>query len=173
MDITQVTTATKVCDFSLATGKKAWLSCDWTITDKAVLKDPAGRVYLLVVDGQIMKIGGSADAGGIKRTLTTYASGNTGRPSIRTFGICLLMKQALEAGKSVECWMIQSERVVASVKGLFGEDNILVAAYKEMEQKCLDEFVKVEGVLPRWNYQEAGVAWERQIQQEHAAIMAR
>ena len=171
MNINQVTTAIKVCDFTLATNKKGWLDCDWTIKDKSVLKDPSGRVYLLVIDGDIMKIGGSADKGGIKRTLTTYASGNCGRPSIRTYGICKLMKDALENNSKVECYMITSERVVASVKGLFGNDNVLVAAYKEMESKCVEDFVKTEGCLPSWNFQEAGIAWDKTIQESHAKIM--
>ena len=48
MNIQSVTTAFKVCDFSLAEGKKAWLNANWSITDKSILNDPAGRVYLLV-----------------------------------------------------------------------------------------------------------------------------
>lgn len=172
MNIQSVTTAFKVCDFSLASGKKAWLNADWSITDKAILNDPAGRVYLLVVDGTIMKIGGSADAGGIRRTITTYAAGNTGRPSIRTYGIALLIRQALEAGSSVEVFMIPSERVVAPVKGLFGKEEALVASFKEMEAKCLVDYVAEEGSHPAWNFQEAGRPWAQSIQEAHAAMLA-
>ena len=172
MNINSVTTAFKVGSFSLATGKKAWLNIDWATKDKAILNDPAGRVYLLVVDGVIMKIGGSADAGGIRRTLTTYASGNCGRPSIRTYGIALLIKRALETGSSVEAWMIPSERVVAPVKGLFGNTQGLVASFKEMETKCLDDFVATEGELPVWNFQEAGRAWASDIQEAHAQVLS-
>ena len=172
MNISQVTTATHVATFRLAPNtKKAWLSMDWATTDKDLLKDPAGRVYLLVVDGVIMKVGGSADAGGIRRTLTTYASGNTGRPSIRTYGIALLIRNALEAGSVVEAHLIPSERVVAPVKGLFGKTEGLVASFKEMEQKCLSDFVATDGQLPEWNFQEAGRPWDRHIQEAHAATL--
>ena len=46
------------------------------------------RVYLIVVNGVIKKIGGSQAEGGIKFTLAIYKDGGVaGRPSIRSFGI--------------------------------------------------------------------------------------
>ena len=69
--------------------------------------------------------------------------------------------------------MITSEQVVAPVKGLFASEDINISAFKEMEEKCVSDFVSVEGKFPQWNYQEAGKAWEQYIQEEHAAILTK
>ena len=53
-----------------------------------ILKTNVSRVYLIVVDGIIKKIGASQDKGGIKGTFNIYKDGGVkGRPSIRSFGI--------------------------------------------------------------------------------------
>lgn len=55
-----------------------------------ILTQNVARVYLIVVDGGIKKIGGSQADGGIKSTLNIYKDGGVkGRPSIRSFGVCI------------------------------------------------------------------------------------
>lgn len=55
---------------------------------QSILTSNVARVYLIVVDGEIKKIGGSQADGGIKSTLSIYRDGGVkGRPSIRSFGI--------------------------------------------------------------------------------------
>jgi len=85
--------------------------------DKKILKDNSGRIYLLVSDGIIMKIGGSQSKGGIKSTLSFYQGGMQGGPSIRTYGIHLLLKEELEKNKKVEVYMITSQKARMKVKG--------------------------------------------------------
>ena len=70
---------------------KSNLRMVWEDLPTTFLKNNAGRVYLLVVDGEIKKIGGSVGKGGIKSTMSFYISGNTGRPSIRSYGINTLI----------------------------------------------------------------------------------
>ncbi|MGL2371492.1 hypothetical protein ACOWLM_07595 [Helicobacter pylori] len=49
-----------------------------------ILTQNVARVYLIVVDGEIKKIGGSQADGGIKSTLNIYKDGGVkGRPSIK------------------------------------------------------------------------------------------
>ncbi len=135
MNINSVSTAHKVAEFILNTGRgKAPLRMVWDI-DMEERKDTSGRVYILVVDGVIKKIGGSSDSGGINRTLGTYANGTSGRPSVRTYGICRLIEQALNYGSVVEAYMIPSSKVMTPVTGLFDSEERLVAPFKEMEQK--------------------------------------
>ncbi len=105
--------------------------------------------------------------------MSFYASANTGRPSIRTFGINQLVWERLNEGKQVSIHMITSEQVVAPVKGLFGSEEIYISAFKEMEEKCVSDFVQLENMFPEWNYQEAGKAWEQYIQEEHALILTK
>ena len=123
MNINRVSTASKVGQVVLNTSKnKSNLRVEWE--DHPRLTDDAGRVYLLVVDGEIKKIGGSVSKNGIKSTMSFYVSGNTGRPSIRSFGINTLMYNALKKGSIVEVYMIISEQVTAPVKGLFGVSHL-------------------------------------------------
>ena len=166
MNISNVSTALKVGKVVLNTSKsKSNLKVEWEDLPASTLKSNAGRVYLLVVDGLIKKIGGSVGKGGIKTTMSFYVSGNTGRPSIRSFGINTLIHEALGDGKDVEVYIIQSEQVLAPVKGLFGTERSLVSAFKEMEDKCLSDYVTFTGSYPDWNYQEQAKPWERYIQE--------
>ena len=58
------------------------------IYPQSVLTDNLARVYIIVVNGEIKKIGGSQDKGGMKHTLQIYRDGGVnGRPSIRSYGI--------------------------------------------------------------------------------------
>lgn len=174
MNIQSITTAIKVGEFVLNTGtSKARLRVQYENLPKQVLTDNSGRVYILCVDDEVMKIGGSVGKGGIKSTLNFYNSGNTGRPSIRSFGINQLVWERLNEGKRVSIHMLTSEQVLAPVKGLFGSEEIYISAFKEMEQKCVSDYVAIEGKFPEWNYKEAGKAWEQSIQEEHAAILTK
>ena len=174
MHISNVKTATMVGKFALNDGpSKARLKLNYENIDNKILKDDAGRVYLLVRNGEIMKIGGSVSKGGIKSTMSFYVSANTGRPSIRSFGINQLVYEAIKKGEEVSVYMITSEQVSAPVKGLFGAETQSISAFKEMEEKCLADYVASQGKFPSWNYQEAGKPWEQYIQEEHATILTK
>ena len=69
---------------------------------QSILKENLARVYLIVVDGVIYKIGGSQDAGGIKGTLRIYQDGGVkGRPSIRSFGVWYLLFHQITKGRKI------------------------------------------------------------------------
>jgi hypothetical protein len=65
----------------------------------------------------------------------------------------------MKAGRKVEIYMITSPVVKAPVKGLFSEDSIDVAAFKEMENKCVEDYKNTTGDYPDWNFQESGRKW--------------
>lgn len=44
---------------------------------QSILRENYARVYIIVVDGEIKKIGGSQSAGGIKQTLEIYRDGGS------------------------------------------------------------------------------------------------
>jgi hypothetical protein len=136
--------------------------------DVPFLADNAGRVYILCVDGIIKKIGGSVCKGGIKSTMSFYLSGNTGRPSIRSFGINMFMYDAISNGSKVEVYLINSQPVIAEVSGLFGTTTQTISAFKEMEEQCISDYITLTDEYPEWNYQEQGKAWAGYIQQLHA-----
>ena len=174
MNISSVSTAFKVGEFTINTsGNKARLRIVWENLGNDILKDNSGRVYILCVNGVIKKIGGSVSKGGIKSTMSFYESGNCGRPSIRSYGINQLVYEEICLGNKVEVYMIQSEMVVAPVTGLFGKSDMNISAFKEMEEKCVSDYVSSTGSYPDWNYQEAGKAWERYIQEQHCVMMGK
>lgn len=173
MNISSISTAIKVGTFKLNTnGNKARLRVEWEKLDNDVLKNDAGRVYILACNGVVKKIGGSVSKGGIKSTMSFYESANCGRPSIRSFGIQQLIYEEILLDRNVEIYMISSEQVSAPVKGLFGTEQLMISAFKEMEEKCLEDYVAIENKYPDWNYQESGKPWEQHIQEAHAQQLA-
>jgi len=136
--------------------------------DRKILRDNSGRIYLIVSGGEIKKIGGSECKGGIINTMSFYQGGMQGGPSIRTFGIHLLIKEELEKGNKVEIYMITSPKAKMKVKGLFSESEMEVSAFRDMENKCKQDFISVDGKLPEWNFQERGEVWRQDILKLHS-----
>ena len=170
MNISEVSTAQFVgeLEFNLGSSQRL-LNVKWA--DNVDIQDNAGRVYLIVSDGEIMKIGGSQSKGGIKSTFAFYISANQGRPSIRSYGIMSLIADQLKLGKDVTIHMITSEQIAAPVKGLFSQSMCKVSAFKEMEHKCIEDYKAIVGDYPAWNFQEKGEAWSAEIQQQHANML--
>ena len=124
-------------------------------------------VYLLVVDDVIYKIGGSSCKSGIKGTMGFYASANTGKPSIRSFGIMCLIARELLAGRSVDVYLVRFPPVEAEVPGLFTKSVMPVFPYKEMEAACIADYISIEDSHPAWNFQEQGFVWGEDIRTAH------
>src|SRR3989344_2608067 len=141
--------------------------------EKSILQNSAGRVYIIAVGGIIKKIGGSQSKGGIKATLSFYQSAMQGGPSLRSYGIHLLIKEVLGKGKKVEIYLITSKSVRASVKGLFSEKRKDTNVFKEMEDKCKEDYKKIEGDFPEWNYQERAVPWPRNIHKSYVKFLTK
>ena len=183
MKINEVTTAFKICDVEWdGTGTKLIFNYLDPLYDEngielpqSILKENIARVYLIVVDGEIYKIGGSQDKGGIKGTLNIYQTGGVnGRPSIRSFGIWYFLFDRITKGHKIEFYMIYQDNFTAQVKGLFGFHTIDNASlnYKLLEECCEEDFKSREnGEYPRWNIQEQGGDWPSDVKNAHLAIM--
>ncbi|GAA7538160.1 hypothetical protein ckin32_13080 [Helicobacter pylori] len=137
-----------------------------------ILTQNVARVYLIVVDGEIKKIGGSQANGGIKSTLNIYKDGGVkGRPSIRSFGVWYFLYHTILTGAKIEFYMIYQPNFETQVKGLFGFHAIKDASisYKLLEQACLTDYRNNNhDALPEWNEQEQGKDWPNDIKDEHA-----
>lgn len=132
--------------------------------NNSILKDNAGRIYLIVSDGEIMKIGKSKSKGGIKSTMSFYQGGMQGGPSIRTYGIHILIKEELEKGKKVEIYMIPFKKSKMLVKGLCDEEEMEITPdILDVEAKCKKDYKDREGQYPPWNFQENGEVWREDI----------
>ncbi|WRA45495.1 GIY-YIG nuclease family protein [Helicobacter pylori] len=139
-----------------------------------ILTQNVARVYLIVVNGEIKKIGGSQADGGIKSTLNIYKDGGVkGRPSIRSFGVWYFLYHTILTGAKIEFYMIYQPNFETQVKGLFGFYAIKDASisYKLLEQACLTDYRNNSNdALPEWNVQEQGKDWPSDIKDEHANI---
>lgn len=183
MNIRDVKTAFKIADVVLdKEHQQNYIRIDYlpelvdekgNTIEASILRDNAGRVYIITVDGVIKKIGGSQSKGGIKATLSFYQSAMQGGPSLRSYGIHLLIKQALEQGKTAEIYLIISKSVKAPVKGLFSEEKKSTNVFKEMEDKCKEDFKRIERDFPEWNYQERGVPWPKKIHESYVKFLTR
>ncbi|PAF41171.1 type II restriction endonuclease [Helicobacter sp. 11S03491-1] len=183
MKISQVKTAFKIADVEFVPGStklkfnylKALKNEKGDFLSQKILTQNIARVYLIVVDGEIKKIGGSQSEGGIKNTLTIYQDGGIkGRPSIRSFGIWYFLYHTILEGKKIEFYMIYQENFKKEIKGLFGEKVIENAyiSYKLIEQCCIEDYLEFENAqYPEWNVQEQGMDWPLMIKNEHAGLL--
>ena len=57
------------------------------------MTEQRGHVYLIVSGDEIKKIGGTRAKGGIRATMSFYVKSKQGGPSIRSFGIQILIEK--------------------------------------------------------------------------------
>ena len=138
--------------------------------DKNIQKKENGRIYFIVVNGEIYKIGSSECKGGIKNTFSFYEGGLGGSPSIRTFGIHLLIQEQLNLGKIIQIYALFIESIKVTIKGLLSSiEKITYPQIKEMEDLCREDYKKVYGKYPKWNFQENVEEWPQHIKLAYKA----
>ena len=182
MDISEVKTAFKIADVEFVEGQTK-LNFKYLTDlkdengnrlDKKILTINVSRVYLIVVDGAIKKIGASGSKGGMKNTLQIYQDGGIkGRPSIRSYGVWYFLYHTILQGKKIEFYMIYQDNFEADVKGLFGKKKREASLNpKLIEECCLEDYLEREkGVYPEWNLQEQGSDWPNEAKDAHADIL--
>jgi hypothetical protein len=182
MKISHVKTAFKIADVEFVPNatklKFNYLSKikdeNGKVLSQKILTENVARVYLIVVDGEIKKIGGSQSAGGIKNTLQIYQDGGIkGRPSIRSFGIWYFLYNTILQNKKIEFYMIYQENFEKEIKVLFGFHKVKNAyvSYKLLENCCESDYKSKEnGRYPEWNVQEQAGDWPDEIKSEHSKI---
>jgi hypothetical protein len=184
MNIDQVKTAFKIADVELIKGETRLnfnylnqiLDENKKLLPQNILTKNVARVYLIVVNKVITKIGSSQSEGGIKNTLSIYRDGGIlGRPSIRSFGIWYFLYNTMLKGSKIEFYMIYQEDFKKDVKGLFkvyiiDDANI---SCKILENLCLTDYLSVERAYPLWNIQEKGYDWPEDVKKEHSEITNR
>lgn len=182
MKINEVKTAFKIADVELVANstklKFKYLENlkdeNWNLISNKVLKENYARVYLVVVNDEIKKIGGSQAEWWIKQTLQIYQDGWIGwRPSIRSFWMWYFLYYTILQSKKIEFYMIYQDNFEANIKWLFGFNKVENASYnyKLLEQCCITDYlVKSWGNYPDWNIQEQAWDWPNDVKQAHAEI---
>jgi hypothetical protein len=115
-----------------------------------------GWVYLIVVDGEIYKIGQSSASNGIEGTLSFYMSAGFDDAGINRFAINWMIRDEMDKGHKVQFYGIYQEPVVIETKGLFSTGHHKMISAKGMEAQAISDYVASEGAYPVWNYQESG-----------------
>jgi len=166
MHIDQVKTAKKIGRFVLRHHGPNKIKVEYLPNlNSHILNDESARVYIFVQDGQIKKIGGSSQKGGIRGTLSFYENAMQGSPGRPRFIIHLLIAQALMEESQVDIYVIKSPRNMGEVSGLFGTKKMEIASYKEMEELCLSDYYESERKYPDWNFQEKGEPYPIELEE--------
>lgn len=123
---------------------------------KDFLKNNSPRVYFIVVNNIVYKIGGSEQKGGIKGTMSFYVNALSGNPGLPRFVIHMLIAKELKKNNVVELYMIQFNlKFEVEAPGLFGSKKLIVqSSFKPLEESCLSDYVLKENSYPIWNFQE-------------------
>jgi len=155
MNIKEVKTATKIGDFVLRQNHRNKIDIRYlsNISNETLI-DNSARIYLIVQDGIIKKIGGSIQKGGIRGTVSFYTGAMTGSPGRPRFVLHLLIEKALKDKSKVKLFMITSPKTLATINGLFGSKKVEIASFKEMEDLCKSDYFLREKRYPDWNFQE-------------------
>ena len=134
------------------------------ICDKNIQKKENGRIYFIVINNEIYKIGSSECKGGIKNTFSFYEGGLGGSPSIRTFGIHLLIQEQLTLGKTIQIYVLFIKPIKVEIKGILS--SVEISTYpqiKVMEDLCREDYKQIYGKYPNWNFQENVEEWPQHI----------
>ena len=161
MKISHVTTMTRVGELVRREDhdKKLKLIPDENIS-RELLKDNRGRVYSIVIDGEIHKIGGSQAKGGIKATFDAYCGGFSYGMSARTYAVWNYLSQHLMQGKRVEVYSVRADTVTVPVPTMTGtREQTIAVDYHAIETNFVDEYVGIEGRYPELNMQESEPKW--------------
>lgn len=145
------------------TGAKGKWKLDFKCSKETKDKEN-GRIYFIVVDNEIYKIGSSACKGGIKTTFSFYEGGLGGSPSIRTFGIHLLIQEQLNLNKTIKIYAIFNEEIRVVTKGLCSSiEKITYPDIRVTEDLCREDYKKMFNKYPAWNFQENVEEWPEHI----------
>ena len=161
MNINKATNAKLVGEIKLHTehDKKLIFNAASTIT-KSELKDNRGRVYFIVLDDEIHKIGGSQAKGGIQATISPYLGGFAKGMSPRTYCVWNYMFQKLKLGHTINIYFILAPSFEIMIPSMYNNKlKITTADYHDIESDCIQEYIKEENQYPYLNIQESGRHW--------------
>jgi hypothetical protein len=133
---------------------------DPTMT-RELYRQEVGRVYFIVVDGDIKKIGGSQAKGGLRGTLGAYFTGFAKGMSARTYCVWNFMQQQIDQGHTVEIYVTFAPLVQATIPGPTGSVTVEIPVdYHTIEKSYVDHYVLKMSKHPFLNMQESAGRWE-------------
>jgi len=161
MKISHISTMVRVGEIKTQPATKKLAFVPDTNMSKSQLRDKRGRVYAVVVDGEIEKIGGSQDASGIQGTIGFYLNGWAKGNSERSYCTWNFFTQAINANKTVEIyavWAPMAEVEIPTMTGFLKQT--LPVDFHTIEKAFNDEYYEIEKKHPTLNMQESGKRWK-------------
>jgi hypothetical protein len=161
MKIDHITQMVRVGEIKTQDGTKKLVFIPDLNMLKSQLRDKRGRVYAVVVDGVIEKLGGSQDAGGIQGTIGWYLNGWAKGNSERSYCTWNFFTKKINAGKKVEIYAVWAPMVDVEIPTMNGTiTKTLPVDFHTIEKAFNDEYYKIEGKHPTLNMQESGQRWQ-------------
>lgn len=174
MNVNECDVFEHVCDFKLNKNKSKtlWIP-EYGEMSKEKLNDKRGRVYILVVNDIIKKIGQTDDDSGIKN-VAGYRVGNGGKPSDRTTGIHYYIGKQLLNGHKVSLYCVWCPEVIIKVPGFNKKDEhrevISSVSAKDIEKHYINWYIENVGRKPILNLQEDSKSWDTSIQEINVCL---
>ena len=162
MKISHVTTMTRVGEVVRHSSNEKKLAFKYDVNiSKTQRKDNNGRVYAIVVDEEIKKLGGSQSKGGIDATFGFYFGGYSKGNSERTYCIWNFMNKSIKSEKLVEVYCVWAPTVNVSIPTMTGNiTQTIPVDFHSIEDAFVKEYVAIEKKFPYLNMQESGSKWE-------------
>ena len=114
-------------------------------------------VYFICVNNTIYKIGQTSGKNGIRGCLNFYCSAGQDDPGPSRFTINALIRECLSKNDSVEIYIKYLEPIEVEISGISKTHNVMVPiSAKCLEEVHLEEYRKITGANPSWNFQESG-----------------
>ena len=130
------------------------------VTDHPLAKTHLSICYMIVVNGEIKKIGQTSGKDGILGCMSLYGAAGQDDPSISRFGVISLVREEMKNGNTVEVYFQYEEQKTLTIKGAIGDITVPVPiSAKVIEDNCVEHYKEVSGVFPEWCFQENGQSW--------------
>jgi|TARA_B110000285_G_C14883971_1_gene495272 hypothetical protein len=127
------------------------------VTDQPLAKKELSICYMMVVGGEVKKIGQTSGKDGIFGCMSFYGGAGQDDPSQTRYSINLLIREEMERGNTVEIYFQYEELKEMTFNGATGDvtKKVLMSA-KFIEDDCVEHYKEVTGGYPDWNFQEDG-----------------
>ena len=127
------------------------------ITDHPLAKEELSICYMMVVNGEVKKIGQTSGKDGILGCMSFYGGAGQDDPSQTRYSINLLIRKEMEKGNDVEIYFQYEEPKEMTFNGATGPVTTIVPiSAKVIESNCVNYHKEMAGKYPEWNFQEDG-----------------
>jgi len=140
------------CDWKVNKGQERVV---WNYTDKKYKKKKQQWIYFIVMDGKIVKIGGTAD--GIGGRFSSYSAGSDqnrerGTCSVTNYVVHRSIINMLKEGVKIEVYGYFIGEIKMIISDMFGEDGEVEAkVYHLFESRAIQKYIDLTGNVPHFS----------------------